>query len=343
MTISSETRKAGPFIGDGLVTDFPFTFKVFVEADLYVVLLDADGVETVKALTTHYTVALNADQDSNPGGTVTMLTAPATGETLTLSSAVALLQSVDIQNMGGFYPSVINKALDRLTIFTQQLTEKIGRAALAPFSSTAADRANTITGFDADGEPLLYSLDALESIGVAQVIDVDSTDAALRITQRGTGNAFVVEDSTNPDSTPFTIDGSGNVSVGGTFDVAGAASVSSTLNVTGVTTLGAALKEKVVDLAAGTDIDASLGSLYITTPGADKDVTVSNVVACTSFTLQVSNGGVTARQLTFTTGFGSLRWPGGVQPTETTGVDVYTFYSPDGTIIRGALVASYPS
>lgn len=42
----------------------------------------------------------------------------------------------------------------------------------------------------------------------------DNTNAALRITQLGTGNALLVEDSANPDSTPFVIDSSGQVIVG---------------------------------------------------------------------------------------------------------------------------------
>jgi hypothetical protein len=47
-----------------------------------------------------------------------------------------------------------------------------------------------------------------------QIISVtDNSNAALRITQLGTGNALLVEDSTNPDSTPFVIDASGNVGI----------------------------------------------------------------------------------------------------------------------------------
>jgi hypothetical protein len=45
-----------------------------------------------------------------------------------------------------------------------------------------------------------------------QIISVtDNTNAALRITQLGTGNAILVEDSTNPDSTPFVVDANGRV------------------------------------------------------------------------------------------------------------------------------------
>jgi hypothetical protein len=48
-----------------------------------------------------------------------------------------------------------------------------------------------------------------------QIISVtDNTNAALRITQLGTGNALLVEDSANPDSTPFVIDSAGNVGIG---------------------------------------------------------------------------------------------------------------------------------
>ena len=38
----------------------------------------------------------------------------------------------------------------------------------------------------------------------------------VRITQTGTGNAFVVEDSTNPDSTPFVINNNGKIGIGTT-------------------------------------------------------------------------------------------------------------------------------
>jgi hypothetical protein len=42
-----------------------------------------------------------------------------------------------------------------------------------------------------------------------------TTSDLVRITQTGTGNALVVEDSANPDSTMFIINSSGNVGIGG--------------------------------------------------------------------------------------------------------------------------------
>ena len=53
------------------------------------------------------------------------------------------------------------------------------------------------------------------------VISVNSSSNALRITQTGTGNALVVEDSANPDATPFVVNANGNVIVGATSSLSG--------------------------------------------------------------------------------------------------------------------------
>ena len=103
-----------------------------------VVLADATGAESDLVLGTNYTVALNADQDANPGGTVTTTAAYATGYTLTLTSGLQNLQPVTLTNNGGFYPTVINNALDRLTILVQQLAEQVGRAVKVSISSVTS-------------------------------------------------------------------------------------------------------------------------------------------------------------------------------------------------------------
>jgi hypothetical protein len=46
------------------------------------------------------------------------------------------------------------------------------------------------------------------------VISGSSSGDAVRITQTGSGNAIVVEDSTNPDATPFVVAGNGHVGIG---------------------------------------------------------------------------------------------------------------------------------
>ena len=162
MTISSESREVGPFTGNGSTTAFPFTFKVIAASDLSVVKSNATtGVSVTLGLTADYTIALNADQNSSAGGTVTLVSALATGFTLMISSAASYLQPTNLTNGGGFYPTVINDALDRLTIFVQQMLRTINRGIRIPFTEAigstsltlpiAGVRANKALVFDGDG------------------------------------------------------------------------------------------------------------------------------------------------------------------------------------------------
>jgi hypothetical protein len=161
MTISSTARKAGPFSGTGVQTSFPFNFKVFAAGDLLVVQTDAAGIENTLVLNAQYTVVLNADQDDAPGGMVTMLSATPVGFLLTISSAIPLTQGLSIPNMGGFYPKVIEQALDKLTIAAQQTAEAVGRCLRFALSDNvdnatlpaASARAAKFLAFDATGNP----------------------------------------------------------------------------------------------------------------------------------------------------------------------------------------------
>lgn len=134
MTISSEVRKAGPFDGNDVADTFPFSFKVFTDNDLMVVRADSLGAETVLTLGADYTVSLNPNQNESPGGSVVTTSPLAAGFKLVLTSKVGNLQPVDLTNQGGFYPSVINGALDRLTIMAQQLRVDVDRSAKLPIT-----------------------------------------------------------------------------------------------------------------------------------------------------------------------------------------------------------------
>lgn len=141
MTISTELRKAGPFTGNGVTTAFPFSFKVFAATDVTATRADTLGAETGLVLNTDFTVALNADQDAAPGGTVTLAAPLSTGYRLVVSSAVPNLQPTDITNNGGFYPRVIEDALDRHVAQVQQIDEKVGRALKVAITSPLGDQA----------------------------------------------------------------------------------------------------------------------------------------------------------------------------------------------------------
>lgn len=197
MTISSSTRKAGPFSGNGVTTAFPFTFKVFAASDIRVVKTSALNVETTLTLTTHYTVSLNADQDNDPGGTVTYASL-ATGTKLTIVGALSELQPTDITNGGGFFPRVIENALDRMVVYVQQLREVVNRAIQFPVSDAAGSvslpvasaRANKALIFDADGGVTVSTSDYNDQVAaVAAVASAAATSEANAATSAGVSTA----------------------------------------------------------------------------------------------------------------------------------------------------------
>jgi hypothetical protein len=212
MTISSTTRIAGPFTGNGTASAFPFTFKVFAATDLDVIKLTVStGTESTLVLTTDYTVSLNGDQNSNPGGTVTLTAgALASGFTLTITSDIANLQPTDLTNQGGFYPEVITDSLDRATIQIQQIADIGDRTLKIPISDgtlnmelpTKTERANSFLSFDANGLP--------------SVVTAGSSGAPATITRQvfsGTGSQTVFTLASDPGA----LGNSAQVYIGGVY------------------------------------------------------------------------------------------------------------------------------
>ena len=161
MTVTNTTRKAGPFNGDDATVVFAFTYKTFAAADVLVVLTDSAGVEAIQVLTTDYSVTLNTDQNVSPGGTVTMVVAPATGELLTLGSDMDETQPSIIRNLGPFRPDVLEDMVDRNTMSIQQQLELLSRVLQIPISDdpsrvvelpTETLRANKVLAFGANGD-----------------------------------------------------------------------------------------------------------------------------------------------------------------------------------------------
>lgn len=222
MTISSNSRKAGPFIGNGTAATFPFTFKVFQASDLEVVKLTvATNVETVLVLNTDFTAVVNEDQNSNPGGTITLSAgALATGYNLVITSDIENLQPTDLTNQGGFYPEVITDALDRATIQIQQLQEGLDRAALLPITSSA-DAASLVA-------------DIVRLADSADNLDIDANNiASINAVAGSIGNVNTV--ATNISNVNTVAGVSANVTTVGT-------------NIASVNTVAADLNEPVSEI-----------------------------------------------------------------------------------------------
>lgn len=131
-------RLAGPYTGEGL-TSFAFSFKIFEPTDVAVVVASSGEQDTSGSRLTYgtdFAVSMNSDQDTTPGGTVTLKTALTLGQTLSVVSAVPYDQTTQLTNYSRFPPEIINTALDRTVVLIQQLKEAMGRAITVPETSS---------------------------------------------------------------------------------------------------------------------------------------------------------------------------------------------------------------
>lgn len=163
MTIPSSTRKAGPYSGNASATTFTFTFKVFATTDIGVYVANSLAVETLKVLNTNYTVTLNGNQETSPGGTVTY---PISGSPLPVGSVLSIVgalpfdQPLDIPAGGNFNPVALENELDRLVMQIQQLSEALSRGTAIAVTSSATSAlpspiAEYVLGWNAGGTALI--------------------------------------------------------------------------------------------------------------------------------------------------------------------------------------------
>lgn len=129
MAVDSTERRV-VYAGNGKTTAFPFAFKVFADTDVSVLVGKPDGSEASVELKVNsdYTVVLNADQSTTPGGTVTVKVAPAEGYNLAVVSAVPYTQPMVLTPYGGFNPETLNDNSDLQCIQIQQIVERLNRA-----------------------------------------------------------------------------------------------------------------------------------------------------------------------------------------------------------------------
>ncbi|HCR08610.1 MAG TPA: phage tail protein, partial [Sutterellaceae bacterium] len=131
--VPESNRKAGPFTGTGQ-TQFDFDFYMLSADDVVVIVADADEKETTLSKDA-YTCTLNSDQNTTPGGRVTLKTALASGHKLAICSGVPYTQNLNLTMYGSFSPTSINKEEDRRVIQLQQILEQMRRCLIVPITS----------------------------------------------------------------------------------------------------------------------------------------------------------------------------------------------------------------
>jgi hypothetical protein len=241
--LSTEIAALGPIAAD-------ITTVAGISADVTAVAGDATDIGTVAG------IAANVTTVAGIAANVTTV-AGISSDVTTVATNVA-----DITNFSDVYlgpkssdPATRNdsSALQEGDLYFNTVDDAMkvydGAAWVAAYITaagfvTVAD-AQTITG--------------VKTFTAPPVISVNSASDALRITQVGAGNALVVEDSANPDASPFVIDSTGTAIFGYTSAITlprpdGGAANTGTLQVVGTTGTSA-----LSIVGYGTTVTTSLG------------------------------------------------------------------------------------
>ena len=218
MTISSTTVR-NSYSGDGSTVTFSYTFKIFAETDLEVIIRDdATATETTQTLNTNYSITGVGDAN---GGSITFLVdaaatppydyTPATGETVVLRRNVPQTQGIDYIANDPFPAESHEEGLDRLTMQMQQVQEEVDRSIKLSKTNTmtdtsfaigATDRASKVLAFDDSGE-----ISVTQELGTFKGDWSADTDYNARdlVKDTSTNNIFLVNvDHTSSGSQPLT-------------------------------------------------------------------------------------------------------------------------------------------
>ena len=180
MTISTTIIK-NSYAGNASTTAFTYGFKISADSEMEVIIRSAAGGETVKTISTHYTVS---GAGNAGGGTVTFTSGntPASGETVILRRNTALTQTLDLIENDNLPANSIESGFDKNLALIQELQEEIDRSikisrtntmTSTEFTVGATDRANKILAFDSSGE-----ISVTQELGTFKGTDATVTTAA---------------------------------------------------------------------------------------------------------------------------------------------------------------------
>lgn len=150
MPVSTTDTVSGPYLADGSVTSFPFTFRAVTADEVSVIIRDGNGIDAVISRD-DFTVTL-----TSTGGTVDFYSPP-TGGQVYVHSDPDFLQSIAFSSGQKFLPEVVNEANDRSAVRDLVLRDGLSRALQAPVGEIGLElpsvqlRAGKALLFDGDG------------------------------------------------------------------------------------------------------------------------------------------------------------------------------------------------
>ena len=181
MSVQNITRRAGPYVGTGLVSAYTFAFKVFRSEDVKVVRsesADASAQDEALKFGTDYTVKLNANQDEKAGGTVALASPLAEGLRLSILSAITPDQQMVLTNHDGMLPTTLNDSADKAIALIQELKEAVGRTLRVPASSDKTPEDLTEELLSAQNDARKYADAAQQSAEEAKKSELKTAEYA---------------------------------------------------------------------------------------------------------------------------------------------------------------------
>jgi len=177
------------FSGSAGTGPYAFTFEIIVNTDV-AVFLDT----TRLTLTTDYTVTINSNGTGSVAlntGTTNVPIAPTSSNTITILGARSIERTTDFVTAGDLKASSLNEQLDALTIFDQQISERVDRALIGNFSDpttldmtipSVANRKGKVLGFHSStGAPEAVAQLTGAAVNVSTVSVGNSATASVSV------------------------------------------------------------------------------------------------------------------------------------------------------------------
>lgn len=210
MSLNTTSSKAN-FLGSGSTGPFNFNFQFVQNSDIFVYKTDASGVQTQLFEGASYSLIGLA---GNVGGSINTFSAVNLGEILTVMRVLTLGQLTILPDIGPFFSTTIEKALDALAMQIQQVADMTGQAIKMPLALSGAilpstNMINKLVGFDGAGNPAL--LDASHTVVVTMgagtaptVIYSDASVGPVNVNLPASGEVIIIKNDATANAVTVT-------------------------------------------------------------------------------------------------------------------------------------------
>lgn len=294
MTVSTDVSQNN-YTSDGTILTYPFTFPILREQDL-VVQVKQNGSITTLVLNTDYSVTGSGndiDFTNYQQGNIRLDVAQPSGVQIVIFRQVALTQETDYQENGVFPAEAHERALDKLTMITQENKEQKLRAITVDKFETTFDTElptpipNYYLAINSDGTGITQLPATLEEGTLQNVVDDTSPElgGSLNLNSHdivGVGDISNTGDVTTNSLTCTGINNTGGLSTG---------SIASTGQISGNSLV---ITNGVTASSYSASGAITAASLTLTGDATLNDISASGEVSASSFS---TAGGLTAGSL----------------------------------------------